>query len=135
MLFVFICDTYFQKKVSSVLVNGDIPNHKMVTITANEFLESGKLPEGISGVIVERATWQKNFSLFRYFGLLPLLEQRTLAFVASTQDAELKGRGAMKSKEFIIPNSINAEEASTQLGRLLELPPPAFTHPKSKAIA
>jgi len=135
MLFVFICDTYFQKKVSSVLVNGDIPNHKMVTITANDFLESGKLPEKISGVIVERATWQKNFSLFRYFGLLPLLEQHTLAFVANTQDVEFKGRGAMKNKEFIIPNSINAEETSTQLSRLLELPPPAFTHPKSKAIA
>ena len=135
MLFAFICDTYFQKKVSSVLVNGDIPNHKMVTITANDFLESGKLPEKISGVIVERATWQKNFSLFRYFGLLPLLEQHTLAFVANTQDVEFKGRGAMKNKEFIIPNSINAEETSTQLSRLLELPPPAFTHPKSKAIA
>jgi hypothetical protein len=135
MLFAFICDTYFQKKVSSILVNGDIPNHKIVTVTTNEFLESGKLPENISGIIVERATWQKNFSLFRYFGLLPLLEQHTLAFVANAQDAEFKGRGAMKNKEFIIPNSINAEEASTQLSRLLELPPPAFTHPKSKAIA
>ncbi len=135
MLFAFICDTYFQKKVSSVLVNGDIPNHKIVTITANEFLETGELPKGISGVIAERATWQKSFSMFRYFGLLPLLEQQTLAFVASTQDVEFKGRGAMKGKEFIIPNSINAEEASTQLTRLLELPPPAFTHHKSKAIA
>jgi len=135
MLFAFICDTYFQKKVSSVLVNGNIPNHKIVTITANEFLETGKLPEEIAGVIVERATWQKSFSLFRYFGLLPLLERQPLAFVASAQDAEFKGRGAMKGKEFIIPNSINAEDASTQLGRLLELPPPAFIHPKSKAIA
>ncbi len=135
MLFAFICDSYFQKKVSSTLVNGDIPNHKIVTITANELLESGKLPQDISGAIFERATWQKNFSLFRYFGLLPLLEQHTLAFVANAQDAELKGRGAMKNKEFIIPNSISAEEASTQLGRLLELPPPAFTHHKSKALA
>jgi len=136
MTFAFICDPYFQKKVSSVLVNGEVPNHKIIILTASEFLETGKLPEGISGVIIERGTWQKNFSMFRYFGLLPLLEQQTLAFVASnTQDVEFKGRGAMKNKEFIIPNGINAEEASSQFTRLMELPPPAFTHPKSKAIA
>jgi hypothetical protein len=57
MTFVFICDTYFQKKVFSVLVNGEIPNHKITTITANDFLETGKLPEDISGVIIERGTW------------------------------------------------------------------------------
>jgi hypothetical protein len=134
MIFAFICDTYFQKKVSSSLVSGEIPNHKIITLTANELLESGKLPEDISGVIVERGTWQKNFSLFRYFGLLPLLEKQNLAFVTSA-DAELKGRTAMKNKEFIIPSNINVEEAAIQLSRLQELPPPAFTHPKSKAIA
>jgi len=135
MTFAFICDPYFQKKVSSVLVNGEIPNHKIITLTADEFLEAGKLPDDISAIIIERSTWQKNFSLFRYFGLLPQLEQQTLAFVANAADVELKGRGAMKSKEFIISNNINAEEASTQLTRLLELPPPAFTHHKSRAIA
>jgi len=135
MTFAFICDSYFQKKVSSVLVNGEIPNHKIITMTASEFLETGKLPEDVSGVIIERGTWQKSFSMFRYFGLLPLLEQKTLAFVTNSHDVEFKGRGAMKNKDFIIPNSINAEDASTQLTRLLELPPPAFTHPKSKAIA
>ncbi|MCL2261064.1 MAG: hypothetical protein FWC15_06905 [Fibromonadales bacterium] len=135
MIFAFICDSYFQKKVSSVLVNGEVPNHKITTLTADEFLEAGKLPEGISGVIIERSTWQKNFSMFRYFGLLPQLEQQTLAFVANSPDTELKGRGTMKGKDFIISNNINAEEASTQLTRLLELPPPAFTHHKSRAIA
>ncbi len=134
MVFAFICDTHFQKKVSGVLVNGEIPNHKIVTLTANDFLASGKLPEDISGVIVEKATWQKNFSLFRYFGLLPLLEKQCLAFVANIP-SEFKGRVAMKNKEFLIPNSIGAEEAGTLLTRLLELPPPAFTHPKSRAIA
>ncbi|MDR2732916.1 MAG: hypothetical protein LBB36_06830 [Fibromonadaceae bacterium] len=134
MNFAFICDTYFQKKVSGSLVNGEVPNHKIVTLTASEFLETGKLPEGVSGVLVEHGTWQKNFSLFRYFGLLPLLEKQSLAFVAAT-DAEFKGRSLMKGKEFIIPNGINPEDASAQLGRLLELPPPAFAHPKSRAIA
>jgi len=135
MTFAFICDSYFQKKVSSVLVNGEIPNHKIITMTASEFLESGKLPEGISSVIIERSTWQKNFSMFRYFGLLPLLEQCSLAFVANAHDTEFKGRGAMKGKESLISNNISAEEAVTQLNRLLELPPPTFVHPKSKAIA
>lgn len=135
MIFAFICDSYFQKKVSSVLVNGEIPSHKIVTLTADEFLEAGKLPDDVSGVVIERSTWQKNFSMFRYFGLLPQLEQKTLAFVANSAEAELKGRGAMKGKDFIISNNINAEEAATQLTRLLELPPPAFTHHKSRAIA
>jgi hypothetical protein len=133
MQFAFICDTHFQKKVPA-WVNGEIPNHKIITLTANEFLESGKLPEGISGVIVERATWQKNFSLFRYFDLLGLLEKQSLAFIANAP-SEFKGRGAMKNKEFIIPSGVSAEDASAQLSRLLELPPPAFTHPRSRAIA
>jgi len=134
MTYAFICDPYFQKKVNANLVNGEIPNHKIITLTANEFLESGKLPEGISGLIIERGTWQKNFSLFRYFGLLPQIEKQNLAFVTGT-DTEFKGRFAMKNKEFIIQSNINPEEAAVQLNRLQELPPPAFTHPKSKAIA
>jgi len=134
MTFAFICDPHFQKKVNANLVNGEIPNHKIITLTANDFLESGKLPDGISGLIIERGTWQKSFSLFRYFGLLPQIEKQNLAFIASA-DAELKGRSAMKNKEFIIQNNINPEEAAVQLNRLQELPPPAFTHPKSRAIA
>jgi hypothetical protein len=134
MTFAFICDTFFQKKVNANLVSGEIPDHKIITLTANEFLESGKLPEDISGVIVERGTWQKNFSLFRYFGLLPQLEKQSLAFVANS-GTEFKGRSAMKSKEFIIHGNINPEDVVVQLNRLQELPPPVFTHPKSKAIA
>jgi hypothetical protein len=134
MTFAFICDTYFQKKVNGNLVNGEIPNHKIITLTANEFLESGKLPEGISGIMIERGTWQKNFSLFRYFGLLPQIEKQNIAFVANT-DAEFKGRSAMKNKEFIIQCNINAEDTAVQLNRLQELPHTAFMHPKSKAIA
>ncbi|GBU23644.1 hypothetical protein R83H12_00260 [Fibrobacteria bacterium R8-3-H12] len=134
MTFALICDTHFQKKVNSNLVNGEIPNHKIITLTANEFLERGKLPEGISGLIIERGTWQKNFSMFRYFGLLPAIEKQNLAFIASTE-TEFKGRSAMKSKEFIIQNNISPEDAAVQLNHLQELPPPAFTHPKSKAIA
>jgi hypothetical protein len=133
MTFAFICDLHFQKRVSSALVNGEIPDHKIVTLTADEFLEAGKLPEGISCVIVERGTWQRNFSMFRYFGLLPLLEKQNLAFIANTE-AELKGRSTMKSKEFIIPCSVSAEDASAKL-KALEEALPAFTHPKSKAIA
>jgi hypothetical protein len=135
MTFVFICDSHFQKKVSSAMVNGEVPNYKILSLTADQFLETGKLPEGISGVIVEHNTWQKNFSLFRYFGLLPLLEKHIIAFVANAADVEIKGRSTMKSKDFIIQGNINAEEASVQLGRLLELPPTAYTHPKSRAIA
>jgi hypothetical protein len=132
MTFAFICDAYFHKRVQNSLVNGEIPNHKIVTLTANEFLETGKLPEDISGVIFERGTWQKNFGMFRYFGLLPTLEKQSIAFVTNSPDAEFKGRAAMKSKEFIIPSNINAEDVSTQLNRLLELPPPTFSHPKPK---
>lgn len=133
MTFAFICDPHFQKRVSAALVNGEVPNHKVITLTSEQFLEAGKLPEGISGVIVERGTWQKNFSLFRYFGLLPLLEKQNLAFI-SNSDNEFKGRSAMKGKEFIIHSGISADDASVRLNAL-EAALPAFTHPKSKAIA
>jgi hypothetical protein len=135
MTFAFICDSYFQKKVSPSLVNGEIPNHSIITITADEFLQTGKFPDGVSGVIVERGTWQKNFSLFRYFGLLPLFESQKMAFVMSLLETELKGRLGMKGRETIISRNASAEEISTHLNNLLELPPPAFTHPKSKAVA
>jgi hypothetical protein len=135
MTFAFICDSYFQKKVSASLVNGEIPNHNIITLTADEFLQTGKFPDGVSGVIVERGTWQKSFSMFRYFGLLPLFESQRLAFVAGSLEAELKGRLGMKGRETVIPRNISAEEISTQLSNLLELPLPAFTHPKSKAVA
>ncbi|MDR2555536.1 MAG: hypothetical protein LBC64_08935 [Fibromonadaceae bacterium] len=134
MTFVFICDTHFQKKVSSALVNGEVPNHKIITMTADQFLEAGKLPEGISGVIIERGTWQKSFSMFRYFDLLSLLEEHNLAFV-SNSDNEFKGRSTMKSKEFIIHSGISADDASAKLNALEAAPPSAFVHPKSKAIA
>jgi hypothetical protein len=135
MNFAFICDPHFQKKVSGAMASGEIPNHKIVSLTANEFLETGKLPDDLSGIVFEHGTWQKNFSLFRYFGLLPLLEKHILAFVANASDIDIKGRAAMKGKDFIIQDNINAEEVSVQLNRLLELPPPAYTHPKSRAIA
>jgi len=134
MTFAFICDPHFQKKASASLVNGEIPNHEIITLTANEFLESGKLPENISGLIVERETWQKNFSLFRYFGLLPAIEKQNIAFITGS-DTEFKGRLGMKGKEFTIQNNLNPEDIALQLTRMQELPPPAYIHPKSKAIA
>jgi len=134
MTFAFICDPHFQKKVCASLVNGEIPDHKIITLTANEFLESGKLPEDISGLVVERETWQKNFSMFRYFGLLPTIEKQNLAFIAGAE-TEFKGRGGMKGKEFTIQSTSSPEDVALQLTRLQELPPPAYTHPKSKAIA
>jgi len=135
MTFVFICDSFFQKKVSSSLVNGEIPNHKIITMTANDFLQSGQLPEGISGVIMEKGTWQKNFSMFRYFGLLRQLEKHSIAFISGSLDLDFKGRLGMKNKEFVIHSATNAEDMASQLNRLAELTPPAFTHPKSRAIA
>jgi len=117
------------------LVNGEIPNHKVITMTANDFLQKGRLPEGVSGVLMEKGTWQKNFSMFRYFGLLPQFEKLNVVFVSGSLDLDFKGRAGMKGKEFVIHSATSAEDVSTQLTRVAELPPPAFTHPKSKAIA
>jgi len=135
MTFAFICDPFFHKKVSSSLVNGEIPNHNIITMSANDFLESGRLPEGISGVLVEKGTWQKNFSLFRYFGLLPQIEKQNVAFISNLVDLDFKGRLGMKNKEFVIHNATTPEDLASQLTRLAELTPPAFTHPRSRAIA
>jgi len=135
MTFAFICDSFFQKRVSSSLVNGEIPNHKVITMTANDFLRDGRLPEGISGILMEKETWQKNFSLFRYFGLLPQIEKQSMAFISNSLDLDFKGRLGMKNKEFVIHSATSPDDMSSQLTRLAELTPPAFVHPKSRAMA
>ncbi|GHV13931.1 hypothetical protein AGMMS49938_09220 [Fibrobacterales bacterium] len=142
MILTFICDSHFQKKVSLAFTHGDVHSHKIIAITADEFLQSGKLPEGTQGILVERGTWQKNFALFRYFNLLPLLEGRPLGFVVNASiagvpvgEADFKGRLALKGRDFVLSSNIGLDELALQINKFAELPVPTYSHPKSRAVA
>ena len=74
MKFVFLCDANYLKGDMVNFVNNFPTNHELVTMTSDELLQTKSIFEGTFAVLAERTTWQKNFSLFRYFGLLPLLE-------------------------------------------------------------
>ena len=82
MKFVLLCDDIYLKGDLAAFVNNFPTNHELVTMSGEAFLQAQGFPENTFGLLVERFTWQKNFSLFRYFGLLPILETVPLAIVS-----------------------------------------------------
>ena len=103
---------------------------------AEDFLKAKRFPEGTFAILTERSTWQKNFSLFRYFGLLSMLEVLPLGLVGRfrRQDA-LKGRSAVKHQEFILNPASTTEELSALLNKFIAAPPVSFSYPKGAAKA
>jgi hypothetical protein len=116
MKFVFLCDASYLKGDLAAFVNNFPTNHELVTMTAEEFLQAKCFPEGTFGVLVERFTWQKNFSLFRYFGLLPILEVLPL-----------------RGSEIVIVPSASPEELFTMVDKFVAAPPPGHVYPRGCA--
>lgn len=137
MKFVFLCDTVYLKSDIEAFATKNFPaEHTLTVMTAEEFLQAKRFPEGTFAIFTERFTWQKNFSLFRYFGLLPVLEVLPLGIVSrSRRQDSLKGRGATKNNEFIINPSATTEEISAQLAKFVTAPPQSFTYPRGNAKA
>ncbi|MBR1744669.1 MAG: hypothetical protein IJ734_01545, partial [Fibrobacter sp.] len=100
MKFVFLCDANYLKGDLVNFVNNFPTNHELVTMTSDDLLQSKSVMEGTFAILAERATWQKNFSLFRYFGLLPMLEVLPLGVVSRGRRGEpLKGRSQNRNQE------------------------------------
>ena len=100
MKFVFLCDANYLKGDLVNFVNNFPTNHELVTMTSDDLLQSKSVMDGTFAILAERATWQKNFSLFRYFGLLPLLEVLPLGVVSRGRRGEpLKGRSQNRNQE------------------------------------
>jgi len=134
MKFVFLCDASYLKGDLAAFVNNFPTNHELVTMTAEEFLQAKSFPEGTFGVLVERFTWQKNFSLFRYFGLLPILEILPLGVVSRNRRQEaLKGRCAMRGSEMVIVPSASPEELFSMVDKFVAAPPPGHVYPRGCA--
>jgi len=134
MRFVLLCDTNYMKGDVVGFINNFPRNHELVTLTAEEFLSKKALPEGVKGLLAERTTWQKGFSLFRYFGLLPLMETVPLGVVLRGRKQEtLKGRGACK--EVYFQASASPEEVFSTLDRFCSLPPSLHQYPRGSAKA
>ncbi len=137
MKFVFLCDAVYLKGDLEAFANKNFPSeHSLTVMTAEEFLQAKRFPEGTFAIFAERFTWQKNFSLFRYFGLLPVLEVLPLAVVSRSRRQEpLKGRAAAKNNEFYINPSATTEEISAQLTKFVAAPPQSFSYPRGVAKA
>lgn len=137
MKFVFLCDSVYLKGDFEAFATKNFPaEHQLTVMTADEFLQAKRFPEGTFAIFAERFTWQKNFSLFRYFGLLPVLEVLPLGIVSRSRRQEpLKGRTAAKSSEFYINPSATTEEISAQLTKFISAPPQSFTYPRGAAKA
>ena len=96
MKFVFLCDANYLKGDLVNFVNNFPTNHELVTMTSDDLLQSKSVMEGTFAILAERATWQKNFSLFRYFGLLPMLEVLPLGVVSRGRRGEPLIRAPLK---------------------------------------
>ena len=131
MKFVFLCDDIYLKGDNAAFVNNFPTNHELVTMSGEAFLQAKGVPENTFGLLVERFTWQKNFSLFRYFGLLPVLEMVPLAVVSRSRRVEpLKGRSALRGQEMIITPNASSEELYTAIDRFVAAPPQIHTYPR-----
>ena len=131
MKFVFLCDHIDLTGDNHPFVHNLPTNHELVTMSGEAFLQAKGVPENTFGLLVERFTWQKNFSLFRYFGLLPVLEMVPLAVVSRSRRVEpLKGRSALRGQEMIIAPNASSEELYTAIDRFVAAPPQIHTYPR-----
>ena len=96
-------------------------------MTSDDLLQSKSVMDGTFAILAERATWQKNFSLFRYFGLLPLLEVLPLGVVSRGRRGEpLKGRSQNRNQEIYFNPSASPEELYIQVDKFVAAPPSGF---------
>ncbi|MCK9183510.1 MAG: hypothetical protein M0P13_11630 [Fibrobacteraceae bacterium] len=131
MKFVFLCDASYLKGDFAAFVNNFPTNHELVTMTGDEFLQAKGFPEDTFGLLVERFTWQKNFSLFRYFGLLLTLDAVPLAVVSRTRRFEpLKGRSVLRGQEVVILPNTSSEELFALIDKFVSAPPQVHSYPR-----
>lgn len=131
MKFVFLCDASYLKGDFASFVNNFPTNHELVTMTGEEFLQAKAFPEGTFGLLIDRFTWQKNFSLFRYFDLLPVLEALPLAIVSRSRRIDaLKGRNAMRNSEIVILPNASQEDLLAAIDKFVAAPPAGHVYPR-----
>lgn len=136
MKFVFLCDSNYLKGDYVAFTNNFPAEHELLIMSAEDFMKAKRFPEGTFAILTERSTWQKNFSLFRYFGLLNMLEVLPLGIVGRARRAEtLKGRSAAKNQEFFLNPSATTEELGLLLNKFIAAPPMSFSYPRGSARA
>jgi hypothetical protein len=92
MNFAFICEPHYMAGELESFTKRFSELHEINNVSADAIL-SGKNLEEFHGIIVERRTWQKYYSLFKYFDVLNSLTRAPLAYVQKTRKADpLKGR-------------------------------------------
>lgn len=136
MKFVFLCDACYLKGDYVNFANNFPSGHELVTVTADELLQSKGNFDGAFALLVERSTWQKNFSVFRYFGILPQLEKYPTGIVSRARRGEpLKGRSQNRNQEVYFNPSATPEEVFLQVEKFVAAPPSGFSYPKGSAKA
>lgn len=134
MKFLLLCETKHLSGEMSTFVNNFPRNHELVTVTPRDLLEGKALPENLQGIMVERNSWQKNFSLFRYFRILPNFEALPFAIVSRGRKQEaLKGRAGCK--EVYFSAGAGPEEVFATLDRFISTPVTAYSFPKGSSRA
>lgn len=134
MRFVLLCDSNYMKGDVVNFINNFPRNHELVTITSEDLFSQKALPEGTKGLLVERTTWQKSFSLLRYLGILPALESVPLGVVIRGRRQEtLKGR--RNCKEVYFTANASPEEVFSTLDRFCSLPPSLHQYPRGSSRA
>jgi len=117
MKFVFLCNPERLTSDQRTFVSNFPKDHELILIHGEELLETKKLPQ-CDALITERSTWQKYFSMWRYFDLLDQLESVPIGMIVRSRRSEnLKGRAGIR--EMSINPMSSTEDILNALDRLL----------------
>lgn len=118
MKFVFICDEQYTKTPELQRFLENFPkDHELVVFDGKDLLEQKQLP-ACDALIAERRTWQRYFSLYRYFDVLELLESIPVGIVIRKNMVE-KLKGRHRIREVVIPLAGSTEDILSALDKLL----------------
>jgi len=75
-------------------------------VVSGQAMLEGSVSTSADVVLVEKRTWQNNYSMFRYFGRLGDLDRAALVCVSRSRRAgTLKGRAGRKDLALALPSS------------------------------
>jgi hypothetical protein len=118
MKFVMLCDKNYLKSDLKAFLSSFPKDHELEVFSSTQLLDEKILP-ACDALLVDAKTWQKSFSVFRYFDVADQLEGVPIGLLSykGMLDHSLKGRS--RFREIPVPVRGSTEDILSALDRLL----------------